>query len=93
MVDVGKKCPSPSSDLGGVSLWEMAFPLRCGRAWGVHAAPAPRLTSASVVCSWNIWPSPSTCRTQILQVNSVEARLCLSRVKVQWRALWLPLHM
>lgn len=84
----------------GTVLWEVALPPDEGepRVCALQR-PAPRgvralaLTSASVVCSWNIWPSPSTCRTQILQVSSVEARLCLSSVKVQCRAFWLPLQM
>ena len=54
---------------------------------------SPPLTSPSVMWSWKICPSPSTCRTQILQVSSVEAWLYLSSVKVQCRARWLPLQM
>lgn len=84
-----------------MSLQETALPPQLrGEHGGLNAVPpgpteglASGLTSASVACSWKIWPSPSTCRTQILQVSSVEARLCLSRVKVQCRAFWLPLQM
>ena len=49
-------------------------------------------TSSNVLLSWKICPSPSTCRTHSLQLISVVAGLSLSRVKVQWRVLWLPLH-
>lgn len=45
------------------------------------------ITSWMSVCSWNICPSPSTCRTQILQVSCDTARLPLSRLKVQCRGL------
>lgn len=66
------------------------------KAFGCHinirAIVNLTFTSESVVSSWKICPSPSTCRTQILQLRSTVLTEKRSRVKQQWRFLCEPVH-